>query len=142
MKCLHGEYEIDDDRERIDFTRVHAWLSNTYWSRDIPRENVERAAQHSALTVGAYDKTGQVGFLRVVSDATTFAWVCDVFVEETHRGQGLARAMVQFALNHPDYQGLRRWMLATQDAHGVYAACGFRAIENPDRLMIFRPLSS
>lgn len=134
-----GTYEIDDALERIDFDRVHGWLASTYWSPGIAREKVERAARNSSLVLGAYKNGTQAGYLRVVSDRATFAWVCDVFVDDAHRGQGLARAMVRFALAHPEHQELRRWLLATQDAHGVYEACGFRLIDNPERWMFLRP---
>lgn len=125
--------------ERIDFERVHGWLSETYWSPGVSRERVERAARNSAMVVGAYRAGEQVGYLRIVSDRTTFAWICDVFVDESARGRGLARAMVQFALGHPDYQGLRRWVLATRDAHGVYAEIGFEPLPNPEKWMIHVP---
>ncbi|HLV79224.1 MAG TPA: GNAT family N-acetyltransferase [Chthonomonadaceae bacterium] len=140
MLSRHDDYEIDDTRERIDFARVHAWLTTAYWSEGISRKRVEKAARGSSLLVGAYDANGdQAGYLRVVSDQTTFAWVCDVFVDEKHRGQGLARAMVRFALEHPDHQGLRRWILATRDAHAIYASCGFALLPNPEKWMILQP---
>ncbi|HZT44296.1 MAG TPA: GNAT family N-acetyltransferase [Chthonomonadaceae bacterium] len=140
MNVRHNRYEIDDTRERIDFVRVHAWLTTAYWSEGVSRERVEKAARGSSLLVGVYDEEGdQVGYLRVVSDQTTFAWVCDVFVDEQHRGWGIARAMVRFALEHPDYQGLRRWILATRDAHPIYASCGFAPLPNPDKWMILQP---
>jgi GNAT superfamily N-acetyltransferase len=135
-----NEYEIDDARERIDFARVHAWLADTYWSPGVSRETVERAAQHSSLVVGVYRDGVQVGCLRVVSDRATFAWVCDVFVEAAHRKQGIAKAMVRFALEHPEHQGLRRWLLATRDAHPIYREVGFVPLPNPERWMsIQRP---
>lgn len=136
-----NNYEIDDSLERIDFTRVHAWLASTYWSPNIPRERVERAAQHSSLVVGAYSGAEQAAYLRVVSDRTTFAWVCDVFVDEAHRKRGLAKAMVRFALDHPEHQGIRRWLLATRDAHDVYRAVGFEMLSNPERWMFIGQMS-
>lgn len=139
MKLPHAEYEIDDDRTRLDFGRVSGWLASTYWSPDIPREKVEQAAAGSALVIGAYQNGEQAGYCRVVGDGVTFAWVCDVFVDEAHRGRGLARAMVRFALAHPEHQGLRRWMLATLDAHGVYADLGFAPLAQPERMMVLRP---
>ena len=140
MTQHHAQYEIDDRPERINLERVHAWLSGTYWSPGIARETVEQAAANSALVVGAYDGPAQVAFLRIISDRTTFAWIADVYVDDAHRGQGLARAMVQFCLSHPDYQGLRRWMLATADAHGVYEGVGFHAPRKPESLMEHRPV--
>ncbi len=146
MKQSHHSYTLQDGLACIDFERVHGWLASTYWSPQVSRAKVERAARHSALTVGAYAAPSaagelgeQVGYLRVVSDQTTFAWVCDVFVDTPHRGAGLARAMVGFALAHPDFQGLRRWLLATADAHGVYENVGFVPLPNPERWMAYLP---
>lgn len=136
------EFEIDDDLARIDFDRVHRWLASTYWSPNIARERVERAARHSSLVIGAYRGSEQVGYLRIVSDRTTFAYVCDVFVDEAHRGHGIARAMVQHALAHPEHQGLRRWLLATRDAQPVYRRVGFEALPNPERWMTLQSTPS
>ena len=138
---------LDEALERIDFERVHEWLSHTYWSPGVGREKVERAARNSSMVVGAYlnDKQGdngnnlQVGYLRVVSDKTTFAYVCDVYVDEAYRGQGIARAMLRYALHHSEYQGLRRWILATRDAHDVYRGLGFETVSTPERWMTFMP---
>jgi GNAT superfamily N-acetyltransferase len=131
-----GDYELDTAIERVQFARVHGWLTESYWSPGISFERVVHAAEGSSLVVSAYRGNEQVGYLRVVSDRTTFAWVCDVIVDEAHRGKGLARAMLNFALEHPDHQGLRRWILATKDAHGVYAACGFEPLKAPERWML------
>lgn len=133
------EYEIDERPSRIDIDQVHAWLTTSYWSPGITLERVRKAFKNTALVVGVYRGSTQVGVLRVISDKTTFAWIADVWVDEGARGQGIARAMVRFAQGHPDYQGLRRWVLATQDAQGVYRECGFELVENPERWMIFRP---
>jgi GNAT superfamily N-acetyltransferase len=135
----HGEYEIDDDPTRIDFERVHGWLASSYWSPDVTREKVESAARGSSLVVGAYKDGEQAGYLRVVSDKATFAWICDVFVDEMHRRSGLAKAMVRFALEHPEHQGLRRWLLASRDAHDVYRAVGFETLPTPEKWMTYIP---
>src|SRR5690242_8716337 len=117
MLRQHGDYEIDDALSRIDFARVTRWLAGTYWSPDISRELVEKGAANSALVVGAYMNDQQVGYLRVVSDKTSFAWVADVYVDEAHRRRGIALAMVKFALEHPEHAAPRKWMLGTRDAH-------------------------
>jgi GNAT superfamily N-acetyltransferase len=135
----HGEYELDDDIVRIDFARVHAWLAGTYWAAGRSRERVEKSARCSSLAVGAYRDGVQVGFMRVVSDRVTFAWVADVYVHEAHRGKGIARAMVRFALGHPEHREIRRWVLRTRDAHGVYSGLGFGPFEKPDGFMQFMP---
>src|ERR1700722_709635 len=142
--CLireHNGYEIDDDSARTDFEAVHTWLAGTYWSPGISREQVERGARHSTIVVGAFEKeTGaQAGFLRVVSDTTRFAWICDVFVDSAHRSKGLARQMVRFAVEHPDLVDVSRWILATRDAHDVYRSAGFGPLPEPSRWMQYRP---
>jgi GNAT superfamily N-acetyltransferase len=129
-------FVLSDDRSRVDFARVTDWLAGSYWCPGIPRAAVERAARHSSLVAGAYDAGGaQVGYLRVVSDCTRFANLMDVFVAETHRGRGLGRALVRFALAHPAHREIARWMLGTKDAHGVYAHEGFEPVAEPGRLM-------
>jgi GNAT superfamily N-acetyltransferase len=134
-----ADLEIDDNISRIDFERVHQWLANSYWSPGVARERVEKAARNSAVVVGAYAEGRQVGYLRVVSDKTTFAWVCDVIVDDSFRGRGVGQAMVRYAQEHPELQGLRRWILATRDAHGVYEKCGFNRVQDMDKWMIYRP---
>lgn len=138
MLDRHHDYELDDDPARFDLARVHGWLTASYWSPGVTREQVERGVRNSSLVVGAYRDGEQVGCLRVVSDRASFAWICDVFVVEGHRGRGLARAMVRFALKHPEHQGLRRWLLATADAHGLYRECGFAPLAEPQRWMELR----
>jgi GNAT superfamily N-acetyltransferase len=142
MRETLGEYELDDDLARMDLPRVHAWLSGSYWwSRGITLEKAQRAARGSSLVVGAFatvDGT-QVGYLRVVSDRATFAWIADVFVDEAHRKRGIARSMIQFCLKHPQHRGLRRWVLATRDAHEVYRPLGFIPLPEPQRWMIYYP---
>lgn len=128
-------YEIDDDQARLDLDVITGFLLTTYWSKHRSRETIERAVERS-FGVGLYAPDGeQAGFARVVGDATTFAWLADVFVLPEHRGQGLARILVTAVLEHPDHAGVERWMLATLDAHGVYAPLGFGPIEVLDRFM-------
>jgi GNAT superfamily N-acetyltransferase len=131
-------FSIDDDIDRIDFEIVHSWLTTSYWSPGISREKVERAARGSATVIGAYVGDQLAGYARVVSDKATFAWLCDVFVDEAFRGRGIAKAMVRFALDLPYSPELRRWILATRDAHSIYAECGFTPLENPERWMWVR----
>lgn len=131
----HGRYTVSDDPRRLDVAAIHAHLSRLYWSEGIPLETVQRALQGS-LCVGAYDAArAQVGLARFISDWATFCYVCDVYVLEEHRGQGLARAMLTLAVHHPRLQGLRRWNLVTRDAHGLYAGFGFGPVKHADRYM-------
>lgn len=123
-----------------DFDVLHPLLRETYWSPGIPRETLERACAHSVCVIARGEDGALVGFARAVTDRTVFAWVCDVIVTPARRGEGIGRAMVATLQAHPDMQGLRRWMLGTRDAHGVYAALGFGPVRAPDRLMeIIRP---
>jgi GNAT superfamily N-acetyltransferase len=141
MKRNIGDYEIDDTFERVDFATVHRWLADTYWNAGVSREYVERAARHSSLVMGVYRDDRIVGYGRIVSDRTTFAWVSDVYVDPAHRGRGLAKEIVKFALAHPGHQDLRRWLLATRDAHDVYASIGFGPLDKPESMMVHRPVA-
>lgn len=127
-------YEITSERGRIDWDRVHQWLATSYWTPGIALHRVRRAADNSALVLGAFAGTVQVGYLRVVSDKTRFAYLCDVWVDADHRGQGLGREMVRHALDDPDFETVK-WLLATQDAHAVYAKLGFSPLSNPELFM-------
>lgn len=142
MFRIHDKYEITDDQSRLDFDLIHSWLTDTYWSPGISRPKVEQGARHSSVVIGAYagEPPGmrQVGYCRVVSDRTRFAWLADVFVDPHHRGCGLGRAIVDFALSHPDLADVHNWLLGTKDAHGVYAKLGFKALEEPHRFMQFK----
>jgi GNAT superfamily N-acetyltransferase len=116
-----SDYTISTDSKRLDVELIHRWLAQeSYWAPGIPRDVIERAIA-GALNFGIYHATqGQVGFARVISDRATFAYLADVFVLDAHRGQGLSKRLMETILAHPELQGLRRWMLATRDAHGLY----------------------
>jgi GNAT superfamily N-acetyltransferase len=130
-----GPYTISDDPARLDLHAIHAYLSRAYWSAGIPFEVVVRAVRGS-LCIGAYGRAGaQVGLARFISDYATFCYVSDVYVLESHRGQGLSKAMLGMAMDHPLLQGLRRWSLATADAHGLYGQFGFAPVAQPERHM-------
>jgi len=130
-----GAYTVSDDPSRLDVKAMHAYLRRAYWSEEIPLEVVERAVRGS-LCIGAYDAKGaQVGAARFISDFATFAYVCDVYVLEEHRGRGLSKAMMAMASSHPKLQGLRRWTLVTADAHGLYKQFGFTPLANPGGFM-------
>jgi len=118
-----------------DIDAIHAVLRETYWSPGIPREVVARACANSMCAI-ARDESGKlIGFARLVTDKATFAWLCDVIVLPGKQGKGVGRALVQLFQRHPELQGLRRWLLGTKDAHGVYAPLGFTPVEAPERLM-------
>ncbi|MCC7230531.1 MAG: GNAT family N-acetyltransferase [Fimbriimonadaceae bacterium] len=128
--------EIRLGPEYTDFDAVHSMLANSYWSPGISKERVERAAARTSLVVNAYVDGSQVGYARVISDRTTFAWLADVIVHPDFQGRGVGKAMLQAAFDDPDHQGLRRWVLATKDAHSLYEKFGFEPIPNPEHWMI------
>jgi GNAT superfamily N-acetyltransferase len=126
---------ISTDPARLDLDVVHGFLTNCYWAKGIPREVVARSMER-ALCFGIYDTRGQqVGFARVISDFATIAYVGDVFVLETHRGRGLGKWLMQCITQHPALQNLRRWILTTRDAHGLYSQVGFAPVKAPERFM-------
>lgn len=129
-----GEYVVSTDLRRLDLGAVHDFLQGSYWARGVPLEVVERSVENS-LCFGLYCGDEQAGFARVVTDRATFAYLADVFVVGHHRGRGLGRWLVEVVLSHPELGGLRRWMLSTADAHGLYRGYGFRELGNPERLM-------
>jgi GNAT superfamily N-acetyltransferase len=132
-------YSISTDPARLDVDTIWGWLRESYWSPGIPRETVVRAI-HNSIPFGIYEGQRQVGFARVVSDRATFAYLADVFVDPAARGQGLAVWLMEVITAHPELQGLRRWMLGTRDAHGLYAKSGFRPLSRPEIFMeIHRP---
>jgi GNAT superfamily N-acetyltransferase len=125
---------LSDDKARLDVARIHGWLASSYWSPGIARETVERAIAGSHC-LGAYRGGEQVGFARMITDHATFAWLADVWVDEGTRGRGLGKQMVGWFLDHPSFQGIRRFALVTRDAHDVYATRGFHPLLRPDRYM-------
>jgi GNAT superfamily N-acetyltransferase len=149
-----GEFLISTDPGRLDLDVIHNFLTNCYWARGVPREVVARSIEH-ALCFGIYDggdaspnlakearlgapRVGsfrQVGFARVISDFATVAYVGDVFVLESHRGRGLGKWLMECIMQHPALQNLRRWILTTRDAHGLYAQVGFTPVKSPERYM-------
>jgi len=127
---------ISTERKDMDVQVIHAFLSTqAYWSRGIPRDTVVRALDGSLCFGGFLAEHGQVAFARVVTDQATFAYLADVFVLPPHRGRGHAKALVAAVMADPRLQGLRRFMLATADAHALYAAFGFASPARPQTLM-------
>jgi GNAT superfamily N-acetyltransferase len=131
---MHSEYIITTDQARFDLAAIHAFLSQTYWSPGIPRSVVEKAIANS-LSFGILHGQEQVGFGRVVTDKATFAYLADVYVLEAHRGKGLSKRLIETIQAHEELQGLRRFLLFTKDAHGLYAQYGFKELADPARVM-------
>lgn len=127
-------FTISTDRSKLDREAIHEFLAGSYWASGIPREIVDRSIE-GALCFGLFENGRQIGFARVITDAATFAYLADVYVLESHRGRGLATWLMESILAHPELQGLRRWMLVTRDAHGLYRKVGFRELAHPERIM-------
>ncbi len=128
------DYCISTDKSRLNMELIHSFLSRSYWAADIPLDTAKRAIAGS-LCFGVYKGHEQVGFARLITDSATFAYLADVFILEAYRGQGLSKWLVQTIVAHPDLQGLRRWMLATRDAHELYRKFGFEIVNHPERWM-------
>ncbi len=135
-----GDFIVSTDPALLDLTLIHDFLANrSYWAAGRPPDVVRRSVDHS-LCFGLYERGRQVGFARVVTDRATFAWLCDVFVLEEYRGRGLGKWLVGCVLGHPVLRGLRRVLLGTRDAHGLYARHGFTPLAEPSRFLeVFRP---
>jgi GNAT superfamily N-acetyltransferase len=133
-----GPYLVSDERARLDLERVHAFLTASYWAPGIPREIVARSIEPS-LAFGLYRTDAaperQVGFARVITDRATLAYLSDVFVVEEERGRKLGRFLLECVHAHPELQGLRRWLLVTRDAQGLYRKLGWRVVPEPERHM-------
>ncbi len=130
-----GGITLSDDKTLLQHDRIHGWLASSYWSPSIARDLVDRAIAGSHC-LGAYRSDGrQVGFARTITDHATFAWIADVWVDETVRGRGLGRRLVAWFVDHPRFVGIRRVGLVTRDAHGVYAPLGFGPLLRPENHM-------
>jgi GNAT superfamily N-acetyltransferase len=139
VAAQHGRFTLSDDLARFDLDRAYGWISGeSYWAAGIPRSVFERSVRNS-LVVGVYDTANVMAAMaRVVTDRSTFGWVCDVFVDVGFRGHGLGKALTAYLVAHPDLQGFRRLHLATRDAHGLYAQFGFGPLTGADRWMEIR----
>jgi GNAT superfamily N-acetyltransferase len=143
MEWSRGEFVVSDEPERLDLDVVHGFLTRSYWAEGIPRKTVLRSIAHSipfglyhlGAPAGPAGPERQVGFARVVSDHATFAYLADVFVLDSHRGLGLGIWLVECIVAHPELQSLRRWILATKDAHSLYRRFGWGGLASPDRWM-------
>lgn len=134
IEVQRDSFTISTDPARLDIDAIADMLTRAYWAKGRTRDVITRYIQHS-LTFGMYDGDRQIGLARVVTDYTTFAWLCDVFIHEDYRGHGLGKWLMETIHAHPDLQGLRRWILATRDAHGLYKEFGWTPLANPERWM-------
>lgn len=135
MDRKYGAFTISDDKDRLEIDVIHRFLSvDSYWANNRTWEQTQTAINNS-ICFGVYFESDQIGFARVVSDLATFAYLGDVFILDVYRGRALSKWLLETILAHPDLQGLRRWILATRDAHGLYEQFGFSALKYPERWM-------
>ena len=141
LEVHRGPFTISTDPARLDIDTICDFLTRAYWANTRPRERTELAIQNS-LVFGIYNNNKQVGLARVVTDYSIFAYLCDVFIHEEYRAHGLGKWLIQTIMEHPDLRDVRRWLLVTSDAHGLYKQYGFTSIEEPERWMqIFTPFA-
>lgn len=131
---MGAAYRISAERSEMDVEAIHAYLSRSYWAAGVPVDVVRRSVENS-LCFGVFQGTMQVGFGRVVTDLATFGYLADVYILEAHQKRGLGKRLISSIMDHPDLRGLRRMLLATRDAHQLYAKFGFTALGSPEVLM-------
>ena len=130
LEARRGSLLISTDPALLDLDAICDFLSRSYWASDRPRDRIQASLQHS-LVFGVYDGGKQVGMARIVTDYATFAWLCDVFVDESYRAQGIGKWLMATIVSHAELQGLKRMLLVTRDAHGLYKQYGFTPLANP-----------
>lgn len=141
FEIRRDNFLISTDRARLDVDAICDFLTRAYWAAGRRRTRTEHALENS-LVFGVYDGDKQIGLARVVTDYSIFAYLCDVFIHEDYRGRGLGKWLMQTILDHPDLQNMRRWTLATDDAHGLYRQFGFDNLPHPENWMErFRPFT-
>lgn len=139
MTWTKDDFSISTEKGRIDVDYVHAFLTGSYWAAGIPLETVKRSVEGS-ICFSVFQQQRQIGFARVITDEATFAYLADVFIDEKFRGKGLSKWLMEVIMNYESFQGLRRFMLATRDAHGLYTQFGFAPLTHAERWMqIHRP---
>jgi GNAT superfamily N-acetyltransferase len=134
LEARRGSLRISTDPSLLDVDAICAFLAQSYWAPDRPRERVQRSLEHS-LVFGVYDGSRQVGMARIVTDYATFAWLCDVFVDEAYRAQGIGKWLMETIVSHPELQGVKRMLLVTRDAHVLYRQYGFTPLAAPESWM-------
>jgi len=134
MDFIKDGFTISTEKEKLDIDLIHSFLNRTYWAEGISKEVITRSIEGS-LCFGVFENDKQVGFARMITDKATFAYLADVFIIEEFRGRGLSKWLMEIIMSHPDLQGLRRMILVTKDAHGLYKQFGFTPLINVDRWM-------
>ena len=134
MTIAKNQFRITTEKEKFDVEFIHSFLTRSYWAEGISKEVIKQSIE-GALCFGLFENDKQIGFARMITDKATFAYLADVFIIEEYRGRGLSKWLMEVIMSHPSLQGLRRMMLATKDAHGLYEKFGFTALNNVDRWM-------
>ena len=134
MDFIKNGFTISTEKDKLDIDVIHSFLNRTYWAEGISKEIIRRSIEGS-LCFGVFENDKQVGFARMITDKATFAYLADVFIIEEYRGRGLSKWLMEVIMSHPDLQGLRRMVLVTKDAHGLYKQFGFTPLINVERWM-------
>lgn len=134
MTIAKNQFTITTEKEKLDIEVIHSFLTRSYWAEGISKEVIKRSIE-GALCFGLFENGKQIGFARMITDKATFAYLADVFIIEEYQGRGLSKWLMEVIMSHPSLQGLRRMMLATRDAHGLYEKFGFTALNHVDRWM-------
>ena len=134
MDFIKDRFTISTEKEKLDVDLIYSFLNRTYWAEGISKEIIRRSIEGS-LCFGVFENDNQIGFARMITDKATFAYLADVFIIEEYRGRGLSKWLMEVIMSHPDLQGLRRMVLVTKDAHGLYRQFGFTPLINVDRWM-------
>lgn len=137
VKNKIGRYKISADKSRMDIKVIHSFLSSSYWAKG-RNLSVTKSTIRNSECFGLFCKGNQVGFARVISDKTTMAYLADVFILEEHRGKGLGKWFMEYVFAHRTFRKVKKWMLATHDAHGLYSKFGFTPLRNPQNMMEMR----
>lgn len=131
---MSAEIQITTDKSLLQLNIIHSVLKESYWSKNIPIEIVKRSIDNS-LCFGVYIENKQIGFCRVITDKATFAYLADVFIVDEHKGKGYSKLLMKYVMAYPELQGLRKFLLGTADAHGLYKQFGFKELASPERMM-------
>lgn len=134
-KSIGHRYFISTDKRKLRVRNIHKFLTNSYWAKGIPIEAVKKQIKNS-FCFGLYSNSEQIGYARLITDYIGFAYLCDVYIKEGFRGQGLSKRLMEEIINHPKLRNIKTWMLSTNDAHGLYEKYGFKALDKPHKLML------
>ena len=134
-KVSKNEYRITTDNSKLDFDSIHNWITNSYWAKGRTKEEMKKVMKNS-LNFGFFHNEKQIGFARVVTDYHTFAYLCDVIIDESFRGKGLGKMLMKEVFEYPELKIMKRWLLFTKDAHGLYEQFGFSKDDMPERTMV------